>query len=335
MERTALDAISGLALSAANYKEAVEILQKRFGNKSLIISKHMETSLLAAEYVTSDQNLKDLRRLYDTTESHLRSLKLLGVDPASYGAMLSPVLLNKLPPELRLIVSRKTPPTGLNIENILSSFEEELAARERASVSKPSYSQLPRNRERSRSQSSTLLTRLQGTGPSCCYCQQEHTPVDCTVVTDIRTCKQMLRSNGRCFNCLHKGHISRSCRSTTRCQQCSGRHHSSICERTDSQTSTPKELSKPHKTELNPAAIPYNPTPTTSTLCSDKGGTMFLQTACATVYNPSDPQRSMNVRLLFDSGSQGSYVTEQAKRHLSIGTHWKTDSLHCYIWSQQ
>ena len=314
LERTALDAISGLALSAAKYKEAVEILQKRFGNKSLIISKHVET-LLAAEYVTSDQNLKDLRHLYDTTESHLRSLKSLGVNPASYGPKLSPVLLNKLPPELGLIVSRKTPPTGLNIENLLNSFEEELAARERASVSKPSYSQLPQNRERSRPQSSALLTRLQGTGPSCYYCQQEHTPVDCTVVTDICTRKQMLRSNGRCFNCLRKGHIGRSCLSTTRCQQFSGRHHSSICERADSQTSTSKELSKPHKTELNPAAIPYNPTPTTSTLCSDKGGTVFLQTACATVYNPSDPQRSMNV---FDSGSQGSYITEQAKRHLAL-----------------
>ena len=73
MERTALDAISGLTLSAVNYQEAVEILQKRFGNKPLIISKHMET-LLNTEPVASDQSLKELRRLYDATESHLRSL---------------------------------------------------------------------------------------------------------------------------------------------------------------------------------------------------------------------------------------------------------------------
>ena len=42
LERTALDAIDGLTPSAV---KAVEILKKRFGNKPLIISKHMETLL--------------------------------------------------------------------------------------------------------------------------------------------------------------------------------------------------------------------------------------------------------------------------------------------------
>ncbi len=45
VERTAYDAIFGLTLSTVNYQEAIEILQKRFGNKQLIISKHMETLL--------------------------------------------------------------------------------------------------------------------------------------------------------------------------------------------------------------------------------------------------------------------------------------------------
>ena len=40
LEGTAYDAIAGLALSAANYGEAVKILKKRFGNRQLIISKH-------------------------------------------------------------------------------------------------------------------------------------------------------------------------------------------------------------------------------------------------------------------------------------------------------
>jgi hypothetical protein len=106
LEGTAYDAIAGLALSAANYGEAV---RKRFGNKQLIISKHME-SLLSINAVTCDTHLRDLRRLYDQSEANIRSLKALGVEPGSYGAMLSSVLLNKLPPDLRLIVSRKVQP---------------------------------------------------------------------------------------------------------------------------------------------------------------------------------------------------------------------------------
>ena len=59
LEGAAYDAIAGLALSAANYGEAVEILKKRFGNRQLIISKHME-SLLSVNAVTSDNHLRDL-----------------------------------------------------------------------------------------------------------------------------------------------------------------------------------------------------------------------------------------------------------------------------------
>lgn len=132
----------------------------------------MET-LLNAEPMTSDQSLKELRHLYDTTESHLRSLKSLGVEPTSYGAMLSPVLLKKLSSELCLIVSRKISSTDMNMDNLLKTFEEELVARERASNPNTPHIQLRRNQDRGRHQSSALLAKSQeaGAGPSCCYCQ--------------------------------------------------------------------------------------------------------------------------------------------------------------------
>ena len=60
----ALEAISGLALTAANYKQAVAVLQKRFGDKQVIISRHMD-ELMNLEAVHSDHHLRDLRKLYD------------------------------------------------------------------------------------------------------------------------------------------------------------------------------------------------------------------------------------------------------------------------------
>ena len=42
LEHTTLDAISGLSLTGPNYHEAISILEKRFGNKQRIISKHMD-----------------------------------------------------------------------------------------------------------------------------------------------------------------------------------------------------------------------------------------------------------------------------------------------------
>ena len=99
LESSAADAISGLAITSNNYEEAISVLKRRFGNKQLIISRHMD-ALLNLETVTSLHNLKGLRTLCDSIESHVRSLGSLGVSSASYGSLLSSILMNKLPHEL-------------------------------------------------------------------------------------------------------------------------------------------------------------------------------------------------------------------------------------------
>ena len=309
LEGVAHDAISGLALTAANYGEAVEILMKRFGNKQLIISKHME-SLLNVNAVTSDHHLRELRRLYDQSEANIRSLKALGVESESYGAMLSSVLLNKLPPELRLIVSRKVSTDDLDIERLLKIFEEELMARERANNS---GSSTPR---RVQSQGHSLTSAFTTAAiAACAYCQQSHSPSNCTTVVDIESRKKSLRATGRCYNCLRKNHLSRDCRSSSRCRYCQGRHHTSICER-ESQSKESPSLATP--TKLDPEATAFSPSVTTNALCSTQAKTILMQTARAIVYNPLKPKVTVEVRLLFDSGSQRSYMTERAMKLLHL-----------------
>ena len=102
MERSARESIAGLTLTAPNYKEAVSILEKRFGNTQQIICRHMDL-LLNLEPVSAAHQLRNLPRLHDSVETHVRSLKSLGVDSKTYGTLLASVLLNKLPQELRLI----------------------------------------------------------------------------------------------------------------------------------------------------------------------------------------------------------------------------------------
>ena len=62
-------------------------------------------ALLNLKEVTSQCNLKTLRHLHDLVESQVRGLRSLGVAAESYGSLLSPVILSKLPSEFRLIVS--------------------------------------------------------------------------------------------------------------------------------------------------------------------------------------------------------------------------------------
>ncbi|KAH6927684.1 hypothetical protein HPB50_007048 [Hyalomma asiaticum] len=52
--------------------------------------------------VSSEKNVRDLRRMLDSVQVHMRGLKALGVGEESYEAILHPVLLRPLPRELVL-----------------------------------------------------------------------------------------------------------------------------------------------------------------------------------------------------------------------------------------
>ena len=99
LERSAREAVSGLALTTANYSKAIETLKRRFGCKQLIINKHMD-ALLQVEAVTSSQNSRGLRKLLDGVNSHIHSLQSLGVEQGSYSSLLCLVLVGKLPPDM-------------------------------------------------------------------------------------------------------------------------------------------------------------------------------------------------------------------------------------------
>ena len=223
LESSAADAISGLAITSNNYEEAISVLKQRFGNKQLIISRHMD-ALLNLETVTSLHNLKGLRTLCDSIESHVRSLGSLGVSSASYGSLLSSILMNKLPHELRVIVSRKVSDEDWEFTEVMETIQKEIEARERAEanpitpVMKKQYKDIPT--------AASLLSGDTVQGPTCAYCSQPHSSNSCRSVVDVEARKQILFRDGRCFLCLKKQHVSRNCRSSLKCH---GRHHVSIC----------------------------------------------------------------------------------------------------------
>ena len=175
LEGTASEAISGLKLTSTNYREAITILQKRFGNKRQIITKHMDL-LLNIDPVTSQHNLKGLRHLYDTVESQVRSLNALGVSADTYGSILSSVFVNKLPEELRLIVSRHVREDEWTLDAIMHVTEREIIARERALGNS---CQGPKKTTRHPLTASSLLTSGSG-APKCSY----HTSSTCRTLTD-------------------------------------------------------------------------------------------------------------------------------------------------------
>jgi len=81
-------------------------------------------TLLSIEAVTSQYNLKGICLLYDVVESQVRSLKSLGVAAESYVGLLASVLMNKLPQELRLMLSRQVNEDAWNLDELMEVMEK-------------------------------------------------------------------------------------------------------------------------------------------------------------------------------------------------------------------
>lgn len=169
--------------------------------------------LLKVGGVTDSRDVKTLRQLYDQVGYHIRSLKALGVESKSYGSLLCPVLLGRLPSELQLIVSRKVSEEDWKVDELM---KKEIVARERVTSTRPAN----RRDDKPPPSATTLVSDPGRMTVKCCYCDKPHFSTECDVVTDIEARKQALRKGGRCFSCLRKG---RNCRTTNRCRSCNGR----------------------------------------------------------------------------------------------------------------
>ena len=323
LEGKARDAIVGLSITDANYKVATKLLEDRFGDKEKTVDVHMER-LMKLETVRSDNHVLELRRLYDRAESTIRSLEALGVALDSYGALLTPVFVSKLPPEFKLIVTRRVPKTEWNMKKILEVMQEELGARERVQSHDVRHNYTPKHNK----ENPTVGTFVSGSESGCCFCGDKgHGPNQCQSVTSVEDRKRIIRENGRCFNCLRKGHVGRDCRSSSKCNNCNGRHHTSICFKvkqdkpTDSNTAKPRNPTDNNSVKqrgLDHNAPPFKGPEPTHTCYSNNKDAILLQTAQAVAFNLDQPSRKLEAQILMDSGSQCSYITKRACRLLAL-----------------
>ena len=316
LESTASEAVAGLTLTSANYDEAVATLKRRFGNKQSIVNRYMEL-LLHLDAVTSTYNLKGLRQLFDAVESNVRGLKALGVSASSYGGLLSPILMSRLPAELRLIISRELTEEEWDIEVVMEILQREIEARERSAGATSPLAKKPTS-QRPPPTALSLTTGALPTQAPCVYCGQAHPTSTCPVVRDPGERKQILRTGGRCFVCLRRNHLSRNCRSSGRCNTCHRRHHTSICS-VSSNGDTPPMTSpmRPPGSSARPSTVTPH-VPTTSSMYVNSHTPVLLQTAKVTVRDAAQQGTTptMEVRAILDTGSQRSYATTRVQEVL-------------------
>ena len=318
-------AIAGFPLSNVNYEQAIKLLKERFGQPSKIISAHMQALLDIASPINQ---LTSLQLFYDTMENHVRGLESLGRSHESYGDLLVPIILGKLPHELRKNLAREHDNPEWKFQELREAIVKEIRILEAgAQLNDTPYGVTP-------TVTSSFLTQTQEKQPhsgksskpeskKCLYCKGPHPSYSCQVVTDARERWAKVKTLGHCFNCLGK-HKSSVCQSKFRCHKCKGKHHTSLClgptDPANSPWTTPDTAAPTHSRHpstveptfrVHASLAPINQT----NVPVSSGQISLLKTAIATV---GHNHIHCEANILFDEGAQRSFITQTLADQLGI-----------------
>ncbi|XP_046864671.1 uncharacterized protein LOC124459195 [Xenia sp. Carnegie-2017] len=260
------------------------------------------------------------------------------VSSEQYGSMLIPIIMTKLPSDIRLQIARKSSGDVWKIDELLDTIKTEIEAREISEGVQSSpqpqhgkYSGGQHQTPRIPTVNAFSTQNTSGKHIQCVYCKEPHFSASCDRVTDVNDRKSILRRDNRCFVCLRIGHLSKNCESKKKCRRCHGAHHLSICEVIKS-SFTPPQQKNANDPKLSPTG--NNPTESkegnnvrTATMID---GDNYLTTNMAKTHNQALLQTAITyanggngsipipVRVLLDSGSQRTYVTNSLKTRLGL-----------------
>ena len=154
-------------------------------------------------------------------------------------------------------------------------------------------------------------------------CLLQGASLTCSVLTTSQAHKDFIIEHKLCFNCLGRHRVS-ACTSRHRCCKCQCKHHTSLCSDTDSL----KETTTKQPTTAISTSTPSSSSTTQLAATSGQhhvasGGVCFLKTTVATV---SSHGTSVDANILFDEGSQRSFVSKRLADCLQVKPH-KTEIL--------
>ena len=230
-------AVTGFTLTSANYEAAIKMLQERFGRPEEISRAHYDY-MIRLKPVVDDRDIPKVRKLFDEMETHHRALLALGKDEDQYSDVFVPMIISKLPENLRVAVLCEKK-TTLKMDEMLKTLGEKIRVRE---MSKPSgQSNMPKphtmdEKERFKTTGTATANALaRRSAETCAFCLESHAHENFPKVTMLDERKKLVKKFGRCWICLRKGHRAAACRyQKNGCTKCKGKHHLAICDSDES-----------------------------------------------------------------------------------------------------
>ena len=251
-------------------------------------------------------SLAALQLFHDSVENHIRSLSALG-------SLLVPIILDKLPAETRRNLAR-------DHEN------DEWTMLQGAVLKEIHILEMGIENPLHKKMSSPIPTASFHTGSSrkpvrkptekklaCVYCKGSHASANCNTVKEYKERLDIIKRDKLCYNCLGHHKVS-ECSSKYCCRKCARKHHTSVCNAAGDPGES-KDASQGSNTKNNTTTLS---TLTPSSCEPSKSRVCLLKTAIATI-TTADSEAEANI--LFDEGSQRSFLTQELSDVLSLQSH--------------
>lgn len=356
-----LNLISTLQLTNDNFQIAIDTLQKRYANKTLLVNTHIKVLMeLSSLSKSSSQNL---REFLTRSKQNLDALSILLSKEEQYELFIIYLLEQKLDFNTRKEFESHRNLTHLpTLDEFFNFIENKCVTLENLhpeflqSVSRPRTSHLShvgREWKNGSDQNASIVANHQGSQITlhCVYCNaNNHKVYKCERFIALPTPERfnVARNKNLCKNCLGTRHKVENCMSR-RCYICSGLHHTLLHNNTQNaqhsnahqnrsvgssrQDFQRQNANRSH--DLNTHNSPRNqnrdvvrntvsdaesseeqPRNTGVSAFSSQDSEVLLATAMVTIF--SADQQPVQVKVLFDPGSQVSIVSERLIKKLNL-----------------
>ncbi|XP_018402188.1 PREDICTED: uncharacterized protein LOC108779298 [Cyphomyrmex costatus] len=280
----AYDVISSLEPSAENYREAWQMLNERYDDPSLIISKHVK-ALFDLPHMSKDNHVV-LRKLLDTVVKHIRALKALKRPIEHWDDLMLHIVTTRLDHatarEWETTIDRGSIPSFKQLITFLTQRCRALEASSRDQHSKIASEKSSQNKK--------IAAHVVTTKNGCAYCHLEnHSIYKCKDFLALQVDQRIKEAKTRkmCLNCLKSA-------------------------------SSQRLLSRVSEAGTKPSESSEENSKTASISCTSvkEAQQVLLATAIINVQDATGKIKS--VRALLDNGSQSCFITGNCCKELGL-----------------
>ncbi|XP_062576180.1 uncharacterized protein LOC134238068 [Saccostrea cucullata] len=300
-------------LTNTNYRQAIDVLFERYGQNHKIIKAHIQT-LIDIPFPKS--NPDSLRNFFDRMECCIRALEALGTDEATYGTILTPMLYNKLPAEIRKNITRDKGDDQWELHSLRRAIKKELCVQDagQAMHSKQEAQEFIPTANFVAG-SSHIRTNKQEIVKQCLFCNGNHSPINCHNVQDYDKRISIIKQKRVCFNCFGNHKVS-ECQSDFKCRNCKKFQHTSICKNSQlPRSSSERDVTKSESTQSNQTRQREQSFQLHSSTQVTANTEVLLKTAVTPIWYGN---QEISCNILLDEGAQNSFITEELAQKLHV-----------------